>query len=197
MKEKANECGDFYADTFVVELPKRVAFSGVPVTVSDVTRSFFNSKVFSNFEVPLLRLIFSLKKPELGKSEFYLGEKISLWKVSYRSNDEILLEWQSGNFHGLTWFHVNRNQVLMFGSSIGHLKYSCHGNRRNWNYSAVESVVGAFRLLKDNPYEQGIFVRIQTLFLRLAGAVVVGGHQFYSRLLLVSTLKTLVMEEDS
>ena len=85
----------------------------------------------------------------------------------------------------------------MFGSSIGHLKYSPHGNRRNWNYSAVESVVGAFRLLKDNPYEQGIFVRIQTLFLRLAGAVVVGGHQFYSRLLLVSTLKTLVMEEDS
>ena len=194
LARKANECGDFYADTFIVELPKRIAYSGVPVTVQDVTKSFFNSKVFSNFEGPLLRLIFSLKKPELGKSEFYLGEKILLWKVCYRSNDEILLEWQSGNFRGLTWFHVNKNQVLMFGSSIGHLKYS-HRTRQNWNYSAVESVVGAFRLLKDNPYEQGIFVRIQTLFLRLAGAFVVGGHQFYSRLLLVSTLKTLVLEE--
>ena len=55
-----------------------------------------------DYLILIIRLIFSLKKPELGKSEFYLGEKILLWKVSYRSNDEILLEWQSGIFHGLT-----------------------------------------------------------------------------------------------
>ena len=41
LAKQANQCGDIYADTFVVELPQRTALSGVPVTVSDLTRSFF------------------------------------------------------------------------------------------------------------------------------------------------------------
>ena len=41
LAKQAIKCGDIYADTFVVELPKRTALSGVPVTVSDLTRSFF------------------------------------------------------------------------------------------------------------------------------------------------------------
>ena len=59
----------------------------------------------------------------------------------------------------------------------------------------LESVVGAFRVLKENPYNQDIFSRLKNLLLKSAGAVVGGGHQFYSRLLLASTLKTLVLAE--
>ena len=92
LAKQANQCGDIYADTFVVELPQRTALSGVPVTVSDLTRSFFKNKVFCSFEKPLLKLIFSLKEPKsLDKCEFYVGEKVLLWKVVHRGRDEILL----------------------------------------------------------------------------------------------------------
>ena len=80
--------------------------------------------MFCSLEKPLLKLIFSLKEPKsLDKCEFYVGEKVLLWKVVHRGRDEILFEWQSGKFRGFTWFHVNQNQLLMFGSSIGHLDY--------------------------------------------------------------------------
>ena len=46
----ANERGDRYADTFVIELPKRVAYSNIPIGVEDFTKSFFNSLVFCSFE---------------------------------------------------------------------------------------------------------------------------------------------------
>jgi len=192
---QANGCGDIYADTFVVELPKRIAFSGVPVSVSDLARSFFNCKVFRYLEKPLIKLVFSLKEPQVDNSKFHLGEKILLWKVTYRSHDEILLEWQSGQFHGFTWFHVSQNQVLMFGSSIGHSGFSSRRNGISTDYCPVQSIVGAIRLLKDNPYEQDIFTRIRNFLLRFSGALVVSVHQFYSRLLLSSTLKTLILED--
>ena len=195
LAKRANQCGDIYADTFVVELPQRTALSGVPVTVSDLTRSFFKNKVFCSLEKPLLKLIFSLKEPKsLDKCEFYVGEKVLLWKVVHRGRDEILFEWQSGKFRGFTWFHVNQNQLLMFGSSIGHLDYKYQIPPTSY-YSPLESVVCAIRVLKENPYHQDIFSRLKNLLLKSTGAVLGGGHQFYSRLLLASTLKTLVLEE--
>ena len=195
LAHEARSCGDGYVDTFVVHLPKRIAFSGVPVNVSDLARSFFNCNVFRYFEKPLLKLVFSLKEPQLDNSEFHLGEKVLLWKVAYRSHDEILFEWKSGQFHGFTWLHVNQNQALMFGSSIG---YSGNDSRRNGitlDYCPVKEMVSAIQQLKDNPYEQDISTRIRRFLLNFSDAIVISGHQFYSRLLLSSTLRTLILED--
>jgi len=195
LAHEARNSGDIYADTFVVHLPKRIAFSGDPVNVSDLTKSFFNCKVFSYFEKPFLKLAFRLKEPQLESSKFLPGEKILLWKVAYHTHDEILLEWQHGQFNGFTWFHVNQNQVLMFGSSIGH---SGLGSRRNgviMDYCPLESMKSAVRVLKDNPHEQDISKRIRNFFLSFTKALFITGHQFYSRLLLSSALRTLILED--
>ena len=194
LAHEARNNGDIYADTFVVHLPKQIAFSSHPVNVSDLTKSFFNCKVFFYFERPFLKLALRLKEPQLKNSKFLPGEEILFGKVAYRSHDEILLEWQYGQFHGFTWFHVNQNQVLMFGNSIGHSAFGSRRNGINMDYCPLESMKSAVRVLKDNPYEQDIFKRIRNFFSSFSYALVITGHQFYSRLLLSSTLRTLILE---
>ena len=83
----------------------------------------------------------------------------------------------------------------MFGSSIG---YSGNDSRRNGitlDYCPMKEMVSAIQQLKDNPYEQDISSRIRRFLLNFSGAIVISGHQFYSRLLLSSTLRTLILED--
>lgn len=94
---------DLYADTFVVPLPDRVAFSNIPIRASDVARAFFASKVFTSFEKPLLKLVFSLKEPVITQCQFYPGDRLLLWTVTEQNREEVLLEWESGGFRGFTW----------------------------------------------------------------------------------------------
>lgn len=54
---QAVQQGDFYADSFVVELPQRIVYSQVPVTISQVASSFFSCPVFSSVEKPLLKVL--------------------------------------------------------------------------------------------------------------------------------------------
>ena len=77
--------GDFYADTFVVPIPDRIACSKIPIVATDVARAFFRCQVFSSFEKPLLKLAFSLKEPSLKHTQFYPGEKVLLWSVTERN----------------------------------------------------------------------------------------------------------------
>jgi len=194
LAHQAHDYGDFYADTFVVELPQRIAFSNVPVNVSHLSKSFYTCKVFSSFEKPLLKLVYSLKEPLFEKAQFYLGEKILLWQVVYRGNDEILFEWKAANLRGFSWFHVSPdNRFILFGSSIGFQGF--HSSTLNTDYSPVDSVYNAIRILKDNPREETVIRRIKHLIISASSAVILGVHQWYSRLLLASTLKTLVLEE--
>ena len=58
------------ADTFLIELPKRIAQSKVPVSVDDFARSFYQSVVFRSFEKPLLKLVYNLKEPSFDQILF-------------------------------------------------------------------------------------------------------------------------------
>ena len=117
----ADESGDFFADAYVIELPKRIQYSNIQLEVSDLARAFFSSKAFCAVERPLLKLFVSNKKPFLY--DFNLGQQIWVWTVVERTSDEILLEWQHNNTRGLTWFHVSPDQkLIMFGSSLGSMK---------------------------------------------------------------------------
>jgi len=194
LASQAKDYGDFYADAFVIELPQRVAFSNIPVNVSQLVKSFFSCRVFSSFEKPLLKLVFSLKEPLLNKSEFYLGEKTLLWQVAYRGNDDILMEWKGGNLRGFSWFHISSDQrLIMFGSSIGF--QGSHFSQLSTDYSPLESAINSVQVLKNNPYEESIVTRIRSFMVSLISASILSVHQFYSRLLLLSTLRTLVLEE--
>lgn len=58
LAQKAADCGDFYADAFVIELPQRVAYSRLAVTSPQVAQSFFSCKIFTSLEKPLLKVSF-------------------------------------------------------------------------------------------------------------------------------------------
>ena len=189
----ANDRGHFYADSFVIALPKRVAHSRLSVDVSELARSFFSSKAFCGLEKPLLKLIFSAKEPPFV-DKFLPGERILLWTVTDRVNDEILLEWRKGNLAGFTWFHVSPDQrVIMFGSSIGYPNK--HYRRLKVNVCPYGLLEDTYLLLKDNPQGENLFERSIKAGTNVIHAAFIGVHQFYSRVLLLSTLKTLVLDE--
>ena len=192
----ANERGHSYVDTFVIELPKRIVHSNLPITVEDFAKSFYNSLVFRSFEKPLLKLVLSnLKEPNVDDVRFHTGDKILLWTVTNRARNEILLEWQSAGFRGCTWFHVTTDRrYLRFGSSIGSMK-TRYKTRYPTSLSPLELVTSSIQLLKDNPYEEKLLDRITRSTNNIGKAGVLCIHHFYSRILLDSALKTLVLEK--
>ena len=186
-----------YADTFVIKLPLRAAHSNLPIRVDDFARSLYESFVFRSFEKPLLKLAFSLKEPSLEHIQFGPGDKVLLWTVTERTSNEIVLEWQSGGFRGCTWFHVSPDQRhLMFGSSIGYWK-TLYKTKYHTDVSPLQLLLSSVDQLKNNPYEQNLGERLLQSFQRTGFASVIGVHQLYSRLLLQSALKTLVLEASS
>lgn len=188
--------GDIYADTFVVELPKRVAYSNVPVEVHHFARAFFTSQAFTGLEKPLLKLAFSLKEPQVRYSQFDEREQVLLWTVTDRQLDDILLAWENGGFRGLTWFHVTHDRrYLMFGSSIGYGKADKNRIRLHTDVSPTWLLYKALNDFKDNPYELPLLRRLAEAASKVGAVGAIGVHQFYSRLLLASTLKKLVLEE--
>ncbi len=194
LAQQAEAHGDFYADTFIIAIPQRIAYSNIVLPISDVTKSFFTCKVFSACEKPLLKLTLGFKEPLFDKAQFFLGDKIFVWTTVFRTQDEILLHWSWKSLQGFTWLHVSADQrYLMLGSSIGH-KESIAA-RLNCDYSPSKAVLLSYYQLRDNPYEENIFYRLKTALIQLCGAAVLSIHQFYSRLLLLSTLKTLVLED--
>ena len=186
-----------YADTFVIKLPLRAAHSNLPIRVDDFARSLYESFVFRSFEKPLLKLAFSLKEPSLEHIQFGPGDKVLLWTVTERTSNEIVLEWKSGGFRGCTWFHVSPDQRhLMFGSSIGYWK-TLYKTKYHTDVSPLQLLLSSVDQLKNNPYEQNLGERLLQSFQRTGFASVIGVHQLYSRLLLQSALKALVLEASS
>ena len=182
-----NRISNGRADTFVIELPKRIAHSSVPVTVDDFARSFYRSVVFRSFEKPLLKLVYNLKEPSFDQILFYPGETILLWTVRERNRNEILLEWHWNGFRGNTWFHVSPDQShLMFGSSIDGLRSGL---------SPIQLILSSVDLLRNNPHEQSLGERLWKCFNNFGVAGALSIHYFYSRLLLDSALRTLVLEQ--
>ena len=185
--------GDFYADTFVLALPDRVAYSNIPIRATDVARAFFSSKLFSSLEKPLLKLAFSLKEPLIHQCQFHPGDRILLWTVTERNREEVLLEWSSGSFRGFTWLHISPDQkYLMFGSSIG---YTGLNLPLNTDVSPSSILVDSYRRFSYNPYEEPMLRRIVKAIGSITFSTVISIHQLYSRLLLKSTLRNLVLEE--
>ena len=180
-----NRISNGRADTFVIELPKRIAHSNVPASVDDFARSFYRSVVFRSFEKPLLKLVYNLKEPSFDQILFYPGDRILLWTVKERNRNEILLEWQASGFRGYTWFHVDQSH-LMFGSSV---------NGINTNLSPTQLVLSSVDLIRNNPHEQSLGERLWKCLNNFGIAGVLSIHHFYSRLLLDSTLRTLVLEQ--
>ena len=175
------------ADTFLIELPKRIAQSKVPVSVDDFARSFYQSVVFRSFEKPLLKLVYNLKEPSFDQILFFPGDRILLWTVKERNRNEILLEWHWNGFRGNTWFHVSPDQShLMFGNSVDGLRLGL---------SPVQLVLSSVDLLKNNPREQSLGERLRKCCNNFGIAGALSVHYFYSRLLLVSALRTLVLEQ--
>ena len=186
--------GDFYADTFVLALPDRVAYSNLPIRATDVARAFFNSKLFSALEKPLLKLVFSLKEPFIDQCQFHPGDRVLLWTVTERNREEVLLEWSSGSFRGFTWLHISPDQkYLMLGSSIGYTGLTTR-LPLNTDVSPSSILIDSYRRFTYNPYEEHILRRIVKALGSVSFSAVIFAHQLYSRLLLKSTLKNLVLE---
>jgi hypothetical protein len=180
----AKDRGDIYADTFTVKLPSRIAAGSNTVTVAQLTRAFFCSRVFCSFEKPLLKLVYQVKEPDLT-GHFDLGDKVFAWKVVYRSKDEILLQWDVGrDVSGLTWLHVTTGKdQVMLGSSIG---YS--SRKASYPRSDVSPLALVY------PLDQSLLKKGILKSVTFAGLI--GIHQLYSRLLLSSALRTLVLQEE-
>ena len=186
---------DFYADAFVLVLPDRVAYSNIPIRASDVARSFFSSKLFSSVEKPLLKLVFSLKEPLINHCHFYPGDQVLVWTVTERNREEVLLEWNAGSFRGFTWLFISPDQkYVMLGSSIGYTGLKTH-LPLNTDVSPSSIISDSYRRFTHNPYEEPILRRIVNAIGSVTFSAVIWVHQLYSRLLLKSTLKTLVLEE--
>lgn len=122
-----------------------------------------------------------------------VGDKILLWEVIHLDANEILLEWHAGPIKGLTWLHMSPDQRhLLLGSSIGNNSYH---RKLELEYKPLLSLIHASRVFYHNPYNDPIADRIRALLTETSFALVIGGHQWYSRLLLSSTLKSLVLEK--
>ena len=140
---------------------------------------------------PLLKLLFSFSEPNINK--FNRGDKVLLWTVTDKNHNEILLEWQSSGWRGCTYFQVTPDKRhLMFGSSIG--------KKNTWYQTRLEGsplglVEGTIDLLKNNPHQLSLSKRLEKSVSNISQAGIIGIHQFYSRLLLISTLRTLVLEQ--
>merc|ERR1711892_1392632 len=117
-----------YKDAYKIALPPRYRLlkntgSVDELFVYDFARNFFTSKVFSSFEGPCLEFM-SKSQPDrqvLGYRafKFKVGDKVMVWKVISRENNEILMKWEMGNLSGTTWFYIPSDEnVLVFGSSF-------------------------------------------------------------------------------
>ena len=99
-----------YVDAYKVELPSRFKLikgsGGNHLNVTDLARSFYGSKVFSNFEHYLLVYLARAQNPDLDGCQFKRGETVYVWKVVEKTEQEILLTWtlrDGGKVLGSTW----------------------------------------------------------------------------------------------
>lgn len=67
-------------------------------------RAFYESKVFANFEAPLLKYALRIAPPkEFTLNPFRVGDSIYCWKVIERTDSQILLRWRFLGSTGATW----------------------------------------------------------------------------------------------
>lgn len=83
----------------------------------------------------------------------------------------------------------------MLGSSIGYSGIRSH-LPLNVDVSPTSILIDAYRRFTINPYEESILERLVKGLNAVAFSGIISVHQFYSRLLLKSTLKSLVLEEE-
>jgi hypothetical protein len=82
-------------------------------------RAFYTSPLFK-----LERFIISLTGNHvtddyINNLRFKVGDKLILWEVIGRKDNEVLFRWKYGSANGLTWLSVKDNK-LQFGSGVGH-----------------------------------------------------------------------------
>ena len=82
----------------------------------------------------------------------------------------------------------------MLGSSIGYSDFS--NLSLNADVSPTSILIEAYRRFTINPYEEPLLNRLVKGLSAVAFSGIISVHQFYSRLLLKSTLKSLVLEEE-
>eukprot|EP00055_Hartaetosiga_balthica_P017091 m.112035 g.112035 ORF g.112035 m.112035 type:complete len:204 (+) comp9244_c3_seq4:160-771(+) len=109
-------------DCFETRIP--TAALNRDINVTDMARSFFNSKVF-RLEKAVLQATSassSVLDKEINENAFSIGDTCLFWQVEERpSQNELLLQWHANDLSGTTWMSVHEEDgmtVLRLGSSI-------------------------------------------------------------------------------
>eukprot|EP00045_Choanoeca_perplexa_P002911 m.27622 g.27622 ORF g.27622 m.27622 type:complete len:189 (-) comp11764_c0_seq1:101-667(-) len=113
MKDEGYNC-----DTFVLPLP-----NAPPADLNKYIRAFFSSPVFQ-LERYVLQYAagISIEDQDIRKCGFEVGDKLGVWGVTERCDNEALALWSQGSTDGCSWWRLEHTRegdpVLMFGSGI-------------------------------------------------------------------------------
>jgi len=194
-----------YKDAYTIQLPKRYKLlkgtgSKNEITVAGVASSFFHSNLFKKVEYPLIRLVCndnarypvdnhhedSMDAVQYRRFRFIEGDRVLVWTVVERRNNEILMRWEEGGVKGTTWFNLpNDENCIMFGSSI-----ELPSSKSDINHSGPSTklfIQASNSLREDRPVGE----RVKKFLINIALGLAIPLHSLYSKYLLASTVKKL------
>jgi len=191
-----------YKDAYKIALPPRYRLlkntgSVDELFVYDFARNFFTSKVFSSFEGPCLEFM-SKSQPdrqvlEYRAFKFKVGDKVMVWKVISRENNEILMKWEMGNLSGTTWFYIPSDEnVLVFGSSFL-VPRENYTEEKQFKSEPKKLYIDAARTLPD---ELPSRAKVKSILLKAVFSIITPIHRLYSKYLLLSTYNKIIKQEE-
>lgn len=198
-----------YKDAFKIELPSRFMLlkntgSVNELFVDDFCRNFFNCKIFSNLEKPILNQLLKLNDKQYlpddnllkyNAFKFKTNDKVLAWKVIGRENDQILMRWEFRGVSGTTWFYIPRDEnALVFGSSMSIPKeFTSTSEEKIFKTEPKQLYIDAARTL---PEDSQLSIKLKNLFIKASAAVIIPIHKTYSKYLLLSTYQKIIKDED-
>ena len=170
--------------------------------MQDFARHFFTCKIFSNLEKPILvRFLKYNDKHYIPDNDllkysafkFQSNDKVLVWKVISRENDQILMKWEVGAVSGTTWFYIPRDEnVIVFGSSFSMPK-EISSEEKIFKKEPKELYLDAARTL---PNDTPVGVKLKNFLIKASATVIIPIHQTYSKYLLLSTYNKILSSED-
>lgn len=199
-----------YKDAFKIELPPRFKIlkntgSANELTVSDLARNFFTSKIFTNLERPILVAAMKLKDRDIDKIigddvlkyrafKFERNDKVLVWRVIRREHNEILLKWEFGALSGTSWFCIPRDDnVLLFGSSILIPRDTRAGQEEIYKKEPKQLYIDAARTLPEKG--ESLITKARSLVIQTSLSISLDLHRIYSKYLLLSAYNKIMTED--
>eukprot|EP01080_Neovahlkampfia_damariscottae_P004630 gene4630-8203_t len=96
-----------YKDSFRIQMNKKIE-------VKNFTTKFFETNVFQPEKIVLSLFLDGKSK----SSNFEVGSKNLIWTVLSKNENEILMKWSRDKYEGNSYYSVDENNGLVFGSTI-------------------------------------------------------------------------------